>query len=369
MMRNILSVVTSLSLLVLAACGGASNASEAQSEGRPPVAVDVTAVATADLAGSIDVVGTLSPKREAEVKSEYTGTVTEVSVTEWVPVRRGQILARLDSREAEAAATAARAVVKQTEVEANRARREAERTAKLKQVGLATQQQLDDAHTAVEAADAALKAAEAQADLAAARLDKSTILAPLDGVVAYRGVNVGDRVESMGGPALFRIVDPAVLDLVVTVPSTRIAEVEVGQEVEFSTDAFPGRTFAGVVSYLNPTVGSTDRALKVTATVPNADGALRGGMFVKGRIVTGRRDGVLVVPNAALVGWDAGARRADVFVVVDGVASRRTVTTGDAAGGVVEVVSGLAAGDRVVTRGGYNLRDGDRVTVAAPEEV
>ena len=77
----------------------------------------------------------------------------------------------------------------------------------------------------------------------------------MDGVVAFRGVNVGDRVENMGGnEPLFRIVDNRLLDLTVSVPSSRLADVRVGQAIEFSTDALPGRTFTGKVMFINPAI-------------------------------------------------------------------------------------------------------------------
>jgi multidrug efflux pump subunit AcrA (membrane-fusion protein) len=102
----------------------------------------------------------------------------------------------------------------------------------------------------------------------------------------------------------------------------------------------------------------------VVALVPNPTEELRGGLFVTGCIVAGTRSGVLLAPRAALTSWDVEQGRAEVFVVVGDRAQRRSVEIGSAAGDVVEVRSGLEAGERVVTRGGYNLKDGDRLTVA-----
>jgi multidrug efflux pump subunit AcrA (membrane-fusion protein) len=100
------------------------------------------------------------------------------------------------------------------------------------------------------------------------------------------------------------------------------------------------------------------------AEVDNRDGALKGGLFVKGRILTGTRAQVLAVPRSALLTWDIANRRAEVYTVDGDVARRRSIVTGAALGESVEVVSGLAAGDVVVTRGSFNLRDGDRIVVA-----
>ena len=149
--------------------------SEPLEAGRPPVAVSVEPAAAADLQETIDVVGTLEPKFTADVKSEVTGVVTEVYVTEWVPVKRGDKLARLDSRETEAGIETLRAAEAQAKVGQNRAQREYERAQQLKQYGLITPQALDDAKTAVEASDAAMTAARAQIKAAETRLAKLLI--------------------------------------------------------------------------------------------------------------------------------------------------------------------------------------------------
>ncbi len=367
MRRALISVLAVLTLASLTVgCTAVGEGKEAQG-GKPPVAVEVSPAATADLVDGIDVVGSLAPKFAADVKSEFTAVVREVKVTEWVKVAKGQPLAVLDSREGELAVEAAKAALLQAEVGQARAERESDRTAKLKESGLATQQYLDDARTARDAAAAATASARAALGAAETRLAKSVIRSPMDGVVAYRGVSVGDRVENMGGGPMFRVVDNRVLDLTVAVPSSRSTPLRVGQPLEFTADAVPGRTFRGTVMYINPAVSETDRSVKVVAEVPNDDGALRGGVFVKGRILTGKRPGVLQIPRAALLSWDVERRVGDVFIVTGEFAERRTVRTGQTTADSVEVVEGLAAGDRVVTRGGFNLRPGDRVRVVTPQ--
>jgi RND family efflux transporter MFP subunit len=174
---------------------------------------------------------------------------------------------------------------------------------------------------------------------------------------------VGDYVENMGAPPLFKIVDNRVLDLVVTVAAARSAAVSVGQSLVFTTDALPGRTFRGVVAHVNPLFDESSRTLKVIVEVPNEDGALRGGLFVSGRLEVGRRAGVMQLPREALQAWDVASGKAEVYVVEGDVARRREVRVGDAAAERVEVLAGLSAGAQVVVRGAFNLRDGDRVRV------
>lgn len=363
MLRQILIVAGALA--VLAGCGGQALEGTTAS-GKPPAAVEVEPVTAADVEEAVAVVGVLAPKAVADLRSEITSVVEEVLVSEWVPVRKGQPLARLASRDAEATLAAARAAVAQAEAAAARAVRELELAEKLRANGLLTQQGLDEARSARDAALAGLDAARAQLRLAEANLDKTVIRAPFDGVVAYRGVNVGDRVENMGGGApMFRVVDGRVLQLTVTVPSTASARVRVGQPLLFTVDALPGRVFRGQVTTINPTMDEASRSLKVTADVANPDGELRGGMFAEGRIVTGRRTGVLQVPRTALLSWDVGGGTAEVLVVAGDRAERRSISVGEVVGDRVEVTAGLAAGEQVITRGNFAVKPGDRVQVVS----
>ncbi len=342
----------------------AAAATPAAEAGRPPVPVTVVPASLGTLDEAVEVVGTLAPKFSADVKSEVTATVTDVYVTEWVPVKKGDRLARFDTSEIEASILALKAVEAQARVAESRARREYERAQQLKAYGLITPQNFDDAKSAVEAAEAATLAAIAQTTAAQTRLRKSLIHAPMNGVVAFRGVNVGDRVENMGGETpLFRIVDNRLLDLTVAVPSTRLADVKLGQVIEFSTDALPGRAFTGKVMFINPAIDEASRSARVIAEVVNRDGALKGGAFVKGRIAVASRASVLQVPREALLNWNIEQHSAEVFVVKGEQADRRTVTTGVSNGPVVEIVSGVQAGEHVVTRGGFAIRPGDRIAV------
>jgi len=368
-MRFLHGMTAVVALLALVSCGTEAKSVAAIDAARPPVAVDVVHVAPSDVTDTIDVVGSLAPKFVADVKSEVTGIVAAVYVTEWVPVRKGTPLARLDTGETDAAIEALKAVAAQARVVETRARREHERALELQRYGLITPQALDEAAFALEAATAGTAAASAQVRTGEARLAKSFIRAPMDGVVALRRVSVGDRVENMGGgEPMFRIVDNRVLDMTVTVPASRAADVQVGQSLAFTTDTLSDAAFNGRVMFINPAVDEINRSVKVVATVSNLDGRLKGGAFVRGRIVTATRTGVLQVPREALVDWNVSARTAAVFVIVGDRVERRAVGTGAASEQRVEIVSGLAAGEPVVIRGGFALRPGDPVIVSGDDE-
>ncbi|NTU59613.1 MAG: efflux RND transporter periplasmic adaptor subunit [Deltaproteobacteria bacterium] len=394
MKRNRLLLL--LAAAALSGCSAGGTESKKAPEGAPampPVAVEVAAAVARDVSDGVDVVGTLEPKFETTVKTEVPGPVTEVAVTQWVRVRKGQVLARVDTRElhasleraragvesARAAEEATRAGLLEAGVAVDRAERELERNRKLREAGLATQQGLDDAESARDAARARVAAVKSQISAAAAqvaaaredvrqietRIAKAVVYSPLDGVVSERTVNVGDIP---GDKPIFRIVDNRLLNLTVTVPSKEMARIRVGQPVAFATDALPGRSFEGRVMFVNPAVDAADRSVKVVAEVPNGSEQLKGGLFVKGRITTGRRSGVLLVARSALVAWDVASRRGELFVVEGASARKRSVEIGAAEGDGVEVAKGLSPGDKVVVRGGFNLKDGDavRVSAAAP---
>ena len=162
---------------------------------------------------------------------------------------------------------------------------------------------------------------------------------------------------------MFQIVDNRLLELTVTVPSIEMGRLRLGQPLTFFTDAFPGKTFSGQIKYINPAVSEADRSVKVIAEVPNNPEVLKGGLYVKGRIITGQRRDVLQIPRSALLSWDVGAKKGEVFIVRQDQAFRQSIQTGSLSGEMVEVVSGIQKGEWVITRGGFNVKNGDRVKI------
>jgi RND family efflux transporter MFP subunit len=370
--------------VLLAGCSkGGDAAKKATPEAvRPPVAVETSLAVAGAIIEGIDVTGTLAPKFEVDVKAEVAGLVSEVYVTEWVRVKKGEPLARIDIREqeafvkrTEAALESAKSLELQSKVADNRSRRELERMKKLKENGLATQQTLDDAVTEAEAAASRIEAAHAQVRAAeedlnqvSARLAKGRIAAPIEGIVSERRANVGDLVGEAGAnQPLFHIVDNRVLNLTVSVPSTLMSGLRRDQPLEFTTDALPGRTFKGTVMFINPAVNEADRSVRVIAEVNNTAGELRGGLFVQGRIVTGKRDGVILVPREALLGWDVAGRKARLFIVEADRAKSREVRTGQTMEGRVEITAGLKAAETCVVRGAFNVKEGDKLIIAGKQ--
>lgn len=377
-MRNLLIIMAAITVIGLSGCTPQGGEKKDATAGKVPPAVETTSVTVADMSRGVDVVGTLAPKFEAEVKSEYLGVVTEVYVSEWVRVKKGTPLAKLDTREVDniirkmqANLEAARAGLLEAEAAGGRAERESERSRKLKEAGLITQQNLEDAQTGKSAALARVSAARAQITAAEedlkqteTRLAKAVLRSPMEGVISLRTINVGDLVGEMGSPkVMFKVVDNRRLDLIVNVPSFETEMLKVGQPLVFFTDAVPGKTFRGQVKFINPSVSGMDRSVQVIAEVSNIPEVLKGGLFVQGKIITEQRKRAMQVPRPALITWDVAGKRGELLVAESGVARLRKVQTGIIAGDVVEITSGLTPANQIILRGGFNVKDGDPVKI------
>ena len=373
-MKLVTTVLCAALCAGITACGAKTE--KAAPAAKPAVAVESAVAASTTISEGVEVTGSLEPKFAADVKTQIPGLIKQVYVTEWVRVKKGQPLARIDISEteaqvkrAEASVAAAQAGLAQARTAQTRAERELARVLKLKESGLATQQALDDTRTESEAAQARVEAARSQIAVAEeeqrqsrARLAKGLVSAPMDGVIALRDVNVGDLAsDASSAKPIFRVVDNRLLNLTVTVPSTESARVKAGQPLEFTVDSLPGRTFSGRVKYINPELSSADRSLKVIAEFNNVPELLKGGLFAKGRIVTGQKRGVVLLPRPALATWDTAGQRATVYLLEGETARVRNVTTGAVQGDQVEIVSGIKPGETYVVRGGFNLKDGDRI--------
>lgn len=382
-MKQLATVIFSITMLFnISACGKSDAKKSGDQVSKPPVAVEVRSASLSPLSDGIEVTGSLEPKFSVDVKTQIPGLVRQVMVSEWVHVRKGQPLVRIDVAETEALVkrteagiASARATLVLAQAAANRSERELARLLKLKESGLATQQALDDARSETEAARARVGVAAAQINVseeerrqAMALQAKGLVVAPIDGIVALRDVNVGDLAsDAAAAKPIFRIVDNRLLNLTVTISSADSARIKVGQPLEFTVDSQPGHTFTGKVMYINPELSQADRSLKIIAEVRNIPESLKGGLFAKGRIVTGARSQVLQVPRSAVGAFDLQAKKGSLFVVENGVARAREVLSGAVNGDMIEISSGLKPGEQYVVRGGFNLKDGDKVAVAAAQ--
>jgi HlyD family secretion protein len=271
-----------------------------------------------DLASTISATGTLEGKDTVTVGAETSGRVHVVHVDFNDMVKAGQVLAEIDPstikaalQQARAQLASARANVKSAEATAREAGLAAERTRTLSRDGLVSAQQLETAQAMAERAQAAVETARAQVIVSQAVVDsnqttlgKTQVRSPIDGVVLSRRVEAGQAlVAAMQTPELF-VVARSLREMEVTIgiDEADVGRAQVGQQATFTVDAFPGRTFPGVLRSIHNVAVKKDNVVTYEAllAVDNEDLALRPGMTATVTIHTDERHGVLLVPNAAL---------------------------------------------------------------------
>ncbi len=201
-----------------------------------------------------------------------------------------------------------------------------------------------------------------QKDEVGVRYEPAPVPSTLDGVVGRTYLDRGADVTLATPVAL--VVDARSVRARADVPERYAARVRPGLPASVQVEAWPGRTFRGVVTKVSPVVDSDTRSSPVEVELDNADGRLRSGMFATIKIAVARREGVLVLPREALLDGEP----ASVFVVENGVARRRVVKLGLANETDAEVVSGLEEGARAVVFGLYGLKDGSPVDILAPPD-
>lgn len=350
--------------ILLAACGGAGDAAPATggapgtaSTGGPGAATvtrgsvvlsanDIHTVAPGRIEEGIPISGNLRAAETVSVRARVEGDLVALHVREGDRVAAGDVMARLESTEQDAALRSAEADVVAARTEAGTAEWELEQTRDLHKAGAVAERELRAAEQAAVSAAARLAAAEARLRAAEAVARDTRILAPIAGVVERRSVENGERVAR--GAELFTVVRSDVLELTAAVPARRAQALAVGQTVRFSAD---GRQIAGRVARVSPTIDLASQSVTVYVEVPNRNGALRGNAFATGQIIEHALDGQLLVPQGAIRQSAATAGGGPFVWRIDGgTLASAPVRLGivDEARGVVQVLEGLAAGDQVV---------------------
>jgi multidrug efflux pump subunit AcrA (membrane-fusion protein) len=382
--------IAPIAALLLAGCGRTEAKQTEAPQPAKPVAVAVVEAVQRQLPQSLDVTGTLMADAQTDVGAEVEQRVVEVLVERGQVVREGAVLVRLDQtdalnqlREAEAmeAQTRARlgldsgrafdvkqtAEVRQARVSMERAEADYRRFAQLVEEGaisrsehdlrradyLAAREQLETVENQVRQLYQTLQAQRARVAMARKLLEDTVIRAPFGGLVAEKHVNVGRFMKKGDRVATIVRVDPLRVEL--TIPEAAVAAVRRGQKVTFSVQTHPDRRFEGTIAYVGPAVRADSRALVVEAIVPNPGGLLHPGLFATARIELPAARTSLLVPAAA-VQSEAGVSK--LFVATNDRADLRIVQVGRELDGQIEILRGLSAGERVVSRPVEGLADG-----------
>ena len=308
------------------------------------IPVEIARPARGELLATYSGTATLEAESDAEVIAKVQGEVERLLVEEGDRVQAGQILAVLDGRQL-------RLEVAQARAELAKLERDYHRQIELNARGLV-------AKGAFEGQLYDLETLRAKHDLAELQLSYTEIRAPFAGVVAVRHIRLGQTVQP--NAPLFRVTNPMPLKAHVYIPERELKRLKAGQTAAVQVDAVPGKTFIARVSLVSPTVDTQTATFKATVEVTDPSGELRPGMFARVSIVFERKPQALQIPRVALVETD-GER--SVFIVQKGVARQRSVDTGLADAGNVEITSGLAGDEQVVIVGQSGLKDGNKVRV------
>jgi len=355
--------------VVLAACGGGGEGegeTHADSAATAPASAivlqpsDIAVVETSSVAGGVTITGSLVPERTVEVRAQVPGVVTRLAVDRGDAVGAGQVLAVIEAQGIRSAAAGAQAGVSAAEANLALARQRYESSRRLYERGAISQIDLQTAEAGFAAAQSQLAAARAQASAATESADRATVNAPMAGTISDRQVTQGEAVNP--GQALLTLVNTTNLELAGQVPVQAASRVQRGQRVEFTLDAYPGQSFEGTVSRVEPTADPATRQVGVYLRLPNANRRIVGGLFATGRVLSETASDVMVIPESAV---RTEGTATFVWLILENRLTKRPVVIGarDVSKGVVEVVSGLTTGDRVLVSPG-NVTEGAMVSFA-----
>lgn len=364
--RLAMSTLVGIVALCAAAAGcrspDAEGATDTSAISRPLVLgpQDVAIARVQPIDAGVTITGSLVPAQSVTLTAQVAGTITNVRVNRGSPVSRGQLMAVIDAQGVRSEAAGARANVAAAQANVALARQRAEASRALHEAGAISAIEYQSQRAALDAAQAQLAAARAQAAGAAEQAARTNITAPLSGIVSDRQVESGEAV-SVGGE-LFTIVDASTLELSAQVPVDEAARVQVGHTVVFTLTADPSRELRGRVARIDPAADPATRQVGVYTQLPNPGNRIIGGQFARGRVVGQRVQEAIVIPESA-VRVTAGERT--VLVIEDGRIARRVVTVGarDERAGVVEVLSGVRAGEQVLTVPSGSIAEGATVVV------
>ena len=319
----------------------------------PPEAVTTIVAAQEQWPSTLNVIGTIAAVRGVTVSADLSGIVDQILCQSGDAVREGQVLVVLDTRQEQAQMAAA----------------EAQRV--LARLNFKRMQNLLDekviSKAEFDASDATSRETEARVNEIRAAIERKTIRAPFTGVLGIRQVNKGQYLAG-GDPVVpLQSLNPIYVNF--GVPQQTIAQVHAGTSVRVTTENLANLAFNGRVTAVDSVVDETTRNIQVQATLANADGKLRPGMFVQAEMALGASQDVIAIPGSAISYAPYGN---SVFVVSDmkndkgqpyrGV-RQQIVTLGPARGDQIAVLSGLKAGDEIVTSGLFKLRNGAAVLV------
>jgi membrane fusion protein (multidrug efflux system) len=323
-------------------------------QGMPPTTVTSTEVKEEDWAPILSSVGSVSAVQGAVVSAELAGIVSEINFENGAEAKKGEVLMKLDASQEEA-------LLRSAEAEAQLAQTDLERSRDLAMKKVVSSAELDSAQSKFRRLNAVV-------DQMRSSIAKKTLIAPFDGQLGIRQVNVGQMINPGQQVVALTALDPVYVDF--ALPEQHLSRVSQDLEVRVRVDALPGREFKGKLTAINSMVDAATRNLPLQATLENPDHALRPGMFAKVNVVLPVKKSVLAIPATAISYAPYGD---SVFVIEkkkdpksgreSQVLRQQFIRTGETRGDFVTVTNGLKAGEVVVSSGVFKLRNGMEVTI------
>lgn len=339
------------------------------------VTVEAAAVKAGAVEENLRYTGSVAALSLVDVYAKVEGRLEGLYVDVGDPVKRGQLLGRIEReeileqvKEAEAALKVAEATLKGKRAETKNLKRQLERSQQLLKRDFIARQELDAVQTQYATAQAETELAAAQVAQREAvlegirlRLRHTEIQAPIAGYVANRFLDRGAMIKTSA--PILSLVDIEKVKTVVAVVETDYGKIRPGMPATMEVDAYSGRVFGGQVARVSPVLDQETRTAEVEIEVPNPQRLLKPGMFARVSIVTGRRTEVTLVPDAALVRRGDGYGLFKVKASSPSLAEFVPVKTGLSGNAWTEVRGSVKPGDLVVTVGSSLLRDGQEVRV------
>jgi RND family efflux transporter MFP subunit len=322
---------------------------------------DLITVASSSMASGPSITGSVEAERRADLRAEVSAVVVAVLKENGDPVRRGDLLVRLDQTAIRDSLTAAEASARAASQAYEQSERQYQRMVKLRETGMIAAQQFEDVEIQRNSAQSDLAAARTREVTARQQLERTEVRAPFDGIVSDRKVSAGDTAAV--GKELMKIIDPTSLRFEGRISAENIGEVAAGQRVHFRIHGFTDKDFAGTVTRVNPAANSTTRQVEVLVRFDESQRKPTvAGLYAEGRVET-RSSQALTVPTASVVreGDSAFAWR-----VKNGTVQKVKLDLGvrDARTGQYAVKNGLAEGDTVLRYPGSTLKDGQPAQLA-----
>ncbi len=326
---------------------------------------DLVTVESNALSSGPVVTGSIQPERKADLRAEVGAVVMQVLKENGEPVKKGDLLVRLDDTSLRDALNSAQEAVRASTQSLDQAERVLARQKTLKASGMVSSQVLEDAEVRRNNAQSDLSAAKARLVAANQQLSRTLVRAPFDGIVSERKVSAGDTAQI--GKELVKVVDPASMRFEGRVSADSVGVVKVGQGVVFSINGYPGQTFLGKVKRVDPAANPVTRQVEVLVDFADKNLPRVAGLFAEGRIEA-ETTSALMVPESALV------KQGDttyVWKIKDKQLSKAPLQMGarDARSGNWQVQTGLSKGDLVMRTPASGFRDGQKVEMQVAKTV